>query len=86
MPIDEENQREWRTLILNKLNGQERTLDDIKKDISSININMPSPKTITDMENRIRDLEKFKTSAQTMFFIIQGLIGIGMIVLQHFWK
>lgn len=86
MAVDEENQREWRMLILNKLTSLEGSQSDIKRDISDIKINMPSPKTITDMETRIRGLEEFKTRAQTLFFVIQALGYVIMLLIQHFWK
>lgn len=82
----EELQKEWRDMVINKLNDLERGQSEIKKEITDIKLNTTPPNVILDQETRIRTLESFKERAIMLFFVIQFIIGIGIILLEHYWK
>lgn len=78
--------REWRELILKKIDHLESTQVAIQKDISEIKINSTSPQTIEKILNRLNQLELFRERAMTLFFVIQFLTGVGMMIVNRIWK
>jgi hypothetical protein len=84
---NEDVQKEWRELILKKLDHLDLSQEDMKKDISDIKLSITSPELIGKMQERVRELELFKERTATLFWVIQFLIGIGFTLLNRFlWK
>lgn len=83
---NEDIQQEWRTLILKKLDHLELGQEGIKDDIQSLRLTAVHPDIIEKLEIRVRELENFKERALTLFFVIQFLIGVGMMIINHYWK
>lgn len=81
---------EWRSLVIKRLENIEGTLSTIQKDNEQIKLNAVinsfKEEEKKELEKRIKSLEFFRERALTLFFVIQGLIGIGFTLLNHFWK
>lgn len=82
----EELQKEWRESVIKKLDNIELVQEGMRKDISDIKIHSTSPEMIEKMQERIRSLESFRDKFMTFFFVVQGIIAIGLALLSHFWK
>ena len=82
--------KEWRDLIVLKLEKLAESQEDIKADISkmqtAIAVAATDTTSIKEQEKRIRELENFKERALTLFFVIQFLVGTGLVILNHLWK
>lgn len=82
MPDDiNELQKEWRAIVLSKLNNLETSHNDLRKDIADIKDSFTQIKEFQDLRNKVEKLEEFKSKA---IGIILGsnvfLVFIGWII------
>jgi len=81
-------QREWREIVLNKLDHLELGQRDIQKDMTEVKLNFVKAaefdETVRLLKKRLYELEQLKAKSMGVFFTLQVIFGIIIFVITKF--
>lgn len=77
-------QREWRQIVLQKLDALERGQRRLEDDVVAIRTGFADGDDLRDIARRVSALEEFKNRAIGIVLVIQLALGLGVALITHY--